>query len=729
MHNYITYLISVLSLLLTIHGSVMGKDAKNNMTIYRDIWGVPHIYAEKEEYGFYGLGYAQAEDRLETMLLGIHWVHGTLASIIGTDGLRSDILNRQWMHVEEAKIGWERLSPQLQKNYTFFASGLNQYMKEHPEEVPDWAPEAEPVDFVAISRALPWGMYQTSEGIKECVQGEIDVAHLINQGASNGWVLAHWKTEYGALTLLADPHTSLGNDAYYEYRMDAGALKSSGFAMGAMLWQAHNRYVSWAMTTGAPDVIDCYELDIDPNDPKQYRYDGEWKHFIVQEDTFAIRGGKPIKREFEYARINGILSPVAARQNGKAYVLCSAYMHDAGTMDETIYRMNLARNVGEVKEALELLGMFPQDILVGDSNGEIFYVRAGRVPKRNDKYDWSKPISGNTSDTEWQGIHALEDLIQIENPSGGYLQINNVAPDIITPLIAASDYTDYIFNDVPSRITSRGIRSNQVLSRENDFTYNDVLEHIFDEKWVGTDVWQRALRYALEKNPSWLTNRNEEIQRFVDHLLEFDGFAGKESIAALCFYYWRNGMWNIFPNGLPFTSLVDQSWEETQMEEEVGTVLLEKIISSVNEMIKVHGTTNVQYGDYFKISRGKQSWPIGGGTINIPGDGQALATDSPYAERTLRAYADRDTKKEADVKQSDIRFFERGSQAVRLVIFTNPLRSYSLKLYGQSDHPDSPHFDDQIVLASERRLKSTYFHKKELLDHLESEKIITISIE
>ena len=95
-----------------------------------------------------------------------------------------------------------------------------------------------------------------------------------------------------------------------------------------------------------------------------------------------VKDEKPVVRTLEYTRHNDRLSPVIARHNGKAYAICTSYMKDAGLFDEEIYRLNLAKNIAEVKEAVKILGMFPQNLMVGDHEGNSFYLRAGKTMGR-----------------------------------------------------------------------------------------------------------------------------------------------------------------------------------------------------------------------------------------------------------------------------------------------------------------------------------------------------------
>ena len=75
-----------------------------------------------------------------------------------------------------------------------------------------------------------------------------------------------------------------------------------------------------------------------------------------------------------------------------------------------------------------------------------------------------------------------------------------------------------------------------------------------------------------------------------------------------------------------------------------------------------------------------------------------------------------------------LRHVQIGSRLLRLVQFTDPIRSYTLHNFGQSENPDSPHYVDQAQLTSERRLKPTYFDTAELMNHVVSTRVLDVSV-
>ena len=153
--------------------------------------------------------------------------------------------------------------------------------------------------------------------------------------------------------------------------------------------------------------------------------------------------------------------------------------------------------------------------------------------------------------------------------------------------------------------------------------------------------------------------------------------------------------------------------------------LLEGIEGAIETMYTKHGTTDLHYGDVFRIGRGDYSWPLGGGSL-LPQNREACATPIRWDRNcpvTLRAMTF-GTPDSLGQRQPWL-----GSRMLRLVIFTDPIQSFTLHNYGQSEHEDSPHYSDQARLSSQRRLKPTYFNKADLLKHIVSTKTLDVRVD
>src|SRR5207248_2856655 len=233
---------------------------------------------------------------------------------------------------------------------------------------------------------------------------------------SNQWVITPSRTADGAPLALIDPHLSwYGQFRFYEARLYGGALQTSGMAIPGLPLSAlgHNAYCSVAMTTGGPDAADVYEEELNPDNPRQYKYDGQWRDMVVQKERIRVKqGGEVATKEFEIESTRH--GPVVAHRNGKAYAMKLPYF-DQYRLPEQSYLMATAHNLKEMKQALSLFQLMEQNVMVATVDGDIFYLRNGRVPVRPKSFDWKRPVPGNTPASEWLGFHALEDLVQSEN--------------------------------------------------------------------------------------------------------------------------------------------------------------------------------------------------------------------------------------------------------------------------------------------------------------------------
>ena len=161
--------------------------------------------------------------------------------------------------------------------------------------------------------------------------------------------------------------------------------------------------------------------------------------------------------------------------------------------------MMTAKNLDEMKRALAHLQLMSQNVMVGTVQGDIYYLRNGRVPIRAKGVDPSKPIPGNTSATEWQGIHPMSDLVQITNPPSGYMHNCNVSPFGMmkdSPLVPEK-YVPYIYN--ATRTAPRHQRAEMMtdlLDAANKVTLDQAIDIAFSPQVYHAELWQARLKQA-----------------------------------------------------------------------------------------------------------------------------------------------------------------------------------------------------------------------------------------
>ena len=291
------------------------------VTIVRDDFGVPHIFAKTDEGAAFGMGYAQAEDRLEELLKQYRRCTGTMSEAFGKQYFRDDYRQRLWQHAAMAQARYDQNSPKVRAIIEAYMQGVRIYMKEHPDQVPGWAPELEPWMCVALARFIIWGWPEGDAG-GDLRRGGIEPDPVAPRG-SNQWLVAANRTTYNAPMALIDPHLSWYDEfRFYEARLYGDTLQMSGMSILGLPFPSlgHNPYLSIAMTTGGPDAADCYEEELNPDNPLQYKYDDAWRDMTVRNETIKVRDEAAIHEEKVQVSYTHH-GPIVARKNGKAYSL------------------------------------------------------------------------------------------------------------------------------------------------------------------------------------------------------------------------------------------------------------------------------------------------------------------------------------------------------------------------------------------------------------------------
>ncbi|HKP11027.1 MAG TPA: penicillin acylase family protein, partial [Blastocatellia bacterium] len=598
--------------------SFTGKAANDEPTIYRDEYGIPHVFARTLESAAFAVGYAQAEDRLEELLKNYRRANGTMSEVFGQEFYRQDLIQRMMRHEAVSRERYNQVSAKMRACIESYQDGIRAFMKEHPEQVPAWAQEIHPWDVIALGRYIIFG-WPMGEAGGDLLRAGIQPDPSVYRG-SNEMLIAPNRTAMNAPIAVIDPHLSwYGEFRFYQMRIYAGDYSVSGVSiLGVPLPSlAHSRYCSVAMTTGGPDTSDIFEEELNPANPRQYRYDGKWRDMTVRKEKIRVKAGdkvdeKEVEIEFTHH------GPVVAHKNGKAYAMAIPYAEEVGLTDQ-VYEMMMARNLDQMKQALTHLQLMAQNVMVGTVQGDIYYVRNGRVPVRARGTDPSKPIPGNTSANEWQGLHAFADLVQVTNPPGGYMHNCNVTPcammknSPMTPDKYAAH--PYLYNaDCKMPRHQRAEMMTDLLDAANKVTLEQAIDIAFNPQVYHAELWQARLKKAVEEDPAVTRNRpdgtyevkvafSEDARAVYDSIQKWNRRSDADSEGALAFY--------AFKKNLP----ADVA-KQTDPPDGLADAQLVEALDKAGAWLKAtFGSTRVAYGQYFRVGRegGAKTWPVGGG--------------------------------------------------------------------------------------------------------------------
>jgi acyl-homoserine-lactone acylase len=713
-------------------------DTSHEVRIVRDAFGMAHLYSDREEDGFYGLGYAIAEDRLQQVLTWYVAIRGDLAATFGpktpplrgtelpptagrassplSDAIASDINARKYHFLATARSNFHLLPSQYQRDLRAYIAGLRAFMRAHPDRTPSWAPSLEP----ALPTAVMDFFISEAQGVCEARRSaderdEPRAAGLPQDapfplGASNAWAVAGSRTVDGRVIVESDSHgpIQIYGTLFYPYHIKAGDLDFVAFEPtgSAEFLFGHSPYFAWGITEGPRFVADCYRVRVDPKAPRRFRFDGKWLAMKVKPYSIPVKGGVPISGEFEYTYHNGVTSPVERRVGDIAYVVSYASADRIGRGAGEYYRLAMARNRTELEGALAERDAYPANMVIGGSDGLIMYIRPGRVPMRPRSLNVLGTLDGNSSKTAWRGIHSYADALKIMDPSEGYVGNSNVSPDMMygSASLRPQDFPSY-YGFEPGKTNSRQRRLIELLDRASGLSVDDAMRIAMDETIPGAERWSAAIAQAAHDQPDHVTAKLSDSQ-FLQALIRFDGALSKESRAALYASEVRRAL--LVNHRESIDSLVDAIEAGNRLPREVQRLLLDSIAEARQHIIETYGRLDLTWGDVHRVGRGGVDLPVGGGLLiagaqrgGVPGVADYLAVSPPVTGiaslRALTFATDPQTHKETLIGGERIPF---------VVHFTSSgAQSYAQTLLGLNDDPASPHYSDQAHLASEKQLR------------------------
>lgn len=680
MLNNLARLLALVLLLLC----PLGHAFSGEVTLKRDTWGVPHVFAGNLADGAYALGYAQAEDRVEQIFTNYRLGIGRIAEITGAEDIDEDLKKLVSKHAEVSRRRYGELPADVRSMCEAFQAGVRAWLKQHPEKTPANALEMEPWMIPALWRNVifgwPLGRATRDLGARETFKP-----------FSNEWSVRPERTADNAALLLIDPHVRWdGLFRFYEFRLHAGNLDASGFgAVGApFVALGHNAFLGWTCTTGGPDTTDVYMLEIDPANPMRYRYDDQWREITTETVRIPVKGQPDAVRTIERCHYG----PILKREGNRAYAMACPYIEENDVIPQ-FFRMMTARNLKEFDAAMSMNQLMEQNVMYADVEGNIRYIRTGRVPIRPAGYDPSKPLPGNTSKSEWLGIHPMKDLIQYLNPETGYMQNCNIGPDMMAKNLPLdfSKFPAYVYDTKPGQTNSRGRRAVELLEATPKMTIDQAHAIAMDIHADRCEEWQKSLKEAaagVDMTKARKGVKPEDLRRAIEILTAWNGMMDQASTGASLYRALRE------------TAQKHKLDAKSSPEDRIDS-----FAEAVAWLQNNHGSFEVPYGQIHRMRRGEKSWPVSGG-------------DSGAGDQTLRAIS----------SDLDGKFYygRAGQNWVQLVQFKpGDVQSWSVTPYGQSDDPASPHFTDQAEkLFSPGKMKPTWFRSGELKGHVESTKVL-----
>ncbi|MHB8864612.1 MAG: penicillin acylase family protein [Pirellulaceae bacterium] len=501
----------------------------------RDTWGIPHVFAAAEEDGFFGLGYAAAEDRLLQMELVRRKAAGRLAEVFGRDWVDADREARIAGHAEYAPRALANLPERWQRALGAYAAGVNAWRHAHPDAVarrfqplgisPDpWTP----ADCLLAARGIlslgsPFsvaaveGYYRFHELVAQVGEAEAALQSSISiddsvavvsesemakdeasyarlkqrprmpgfelrsvdgqtepRRMSHAWAVSGRRSTTGRPILENDPQLTLSSPPFfYEFHLASGNIDARGLGIPGCpgLFVGFNRHVAWG---GSALGVDSHVIFLERLTPdgKNYLFENQALPFERRLERIEVKGGQPVIQEVLTNRHGTVFnSLVPPARAGDAYVCYDAQTMDAGACARMMLEVLDAGNWTEFRHALDHYYYPGLHVVYADAEGNVGYHTLVHRPLTTRSPRHA--LEGWTGRDEVNGRIPLNELPHMLNPDAGYVSHANNLP-------VGSWYPyDLGLSTGGTGDTSRSWRLRQLLDGDRKLKFSlDDFEHV-----------------------------------------------------------------------------------------------------------------------------------------------------------------------------------------------------------------------------------------------------------
>ncbi|HEY2661351.1 MAG TPA: acylase [Caulobacteraceae bacterium] len=689
------------------------KQEAANVTIIRDNWGIAHIHGKTDADAVFGMIYAQAEDdfnRVETNYLN---ALGRLAETEGEPVVYQDLRQKLFIDPVSLKAQYAASPPWLKALMNAWADGLNDYLVTHPDIKPRVIHHFEPWMALSFSEGSIGGdIERVSVPELKAFYGHQPVAKAEAAGpvfyreptGSNGMAIAPSNTVDHHALLLINPHTSFFFRSEAQVSSDAGLNVYGASTWGQFfVYQGFNAHAGWMHTSSGVDNVDEFaETIVHKGGKLFYRYGAELRPLTASKITVPYRtadGGLASKSFTVYRTHHG---PIVREANGKWISI--ALMNTPTAALEQSFLRTKTTDYKSFRKVAELRANSSNNTLFADDSGDIAYLHPQFIPKRDDKFDYTKPVDGADPATDWKGLHALDEAPHVVNPPNGWVFNTNNWPYSAAGAYSPkqADYPRYM--DLAGE-TPRGQHAIRVLQNKTDFTPASLIAAAYDPYLPAFAQLIPTLLAAYDQTATD-DPLKAKLADQIAALRAWDYRWGADSTTTSLAVFWGDTLW------------ADSHQDAEREDLNVYDYMANK--TSAQQKLKALATASDRLTTDFG------SWKTPWGEINryqrLNGDIVQKFTDAgpsipvPFTSAQWGSLASFGAHRYPGTKKY---YGVSGNSFVAVVEFGPKVRAFAVTAGGESGDPKSPHFADQATRYAAGDLREVYFYPEQLKGHVE----------
>ena len=459
------------------------KGLAQNVSVRRNAMGMPLIESNSFHDALFTLGYVHASDRINQMVTLRLLAQGRLAEMSGASMLDADRYMRAVNLKKSADELYKASSPRLKRFFEVYARGVNAYLFRYADKLPGdlassgykpeyWKAEDSALIFALLNFSqsanlpeeisslvlaqtvssdklawltpsapdenLPLAEADKLQGLK--LNGQIPgltelsnasqqlaAVNLLGASTSNNWAIAPQRSRSGKSILASDSHGPLAAPSLWTFvQIRAPKYQAAGVTVAGlpMVLGGFNGKVAWSATSVLGDNQDLFLEKIRrQGNSLTYEVNGKWQPLGVRNETYFVKGQRPIREAVYETRHGALLNSAQAVQgNGFGLALQTPSFTDDKSLD-AFFDLTRAQNVERASDASREIRAIALNMVFADASN-IGWQVTGRFPNRREG-EGLLPSPGWEGRYDWDGyadpmLHPYD-----QDPTQGWLGTAN----------------------------------------------------------------------------------------------------------------------------------------------------------------------------------------------------------------------------------------------------------------------------------------------------------------
>ncbi|AYN68205.1 penicillin acylase family protein [Euzebyella marina] len=756
-------------------GELELESLQQEVSVYYDSYGIPHIYGSSEKDAFRALGYIHAQDRLWQMELLRRIGKGQLSELFGKDLISTDKFFLA-LGIDDASA---KTVSQLNKNdegvqlTQAYLDGINSFLKEGPTPVEFYLTgiEKRPFELTDVYNVMGYMAFSfamahktdplltkmkeqlgpqylkdlsihsdtSTVWLKNTLQSDsvslktneviagifktLEALNIPQFEGSNSWVLGPEKTKNKKVIFANDPHIGFSQPSvWYEAHVVTPQYEKYGYHLAGVPFPilGHDRNLAYGMTMFENDDVDFYYEDENPEDKSRYRVNDSWRSYEMVDKIIKVKDSTDIEFTFKKTHRGPILNGIADQVDMKRPVsMWWVYTQHDNQVMKALYELSHANDIDQFRASLKYIHAPGLNIMYGDAKDNVAWWASAHLYQIPDSVNTKLIYDGTNYLDDQKKYLDFSQNPHAENPDWHYVYSANNQPDSIAGML----YPGYYLPE------NRARRIVDLLDAKDDWVMSDVQKMIND---VNSPVDVATVKSLLKLID--MEGLSESDLGTLDDLGAWQGGYELDDLEATVFHRWMFYVLNdVFKDELGqglfdefmSTHLIKRSiaplvnnensvwWNDvaTEKEETAKEIVTQAFHQAISDLEKSLGSDREKWF-WQRVHTLEHGHPIG----------QVEMLRSFFNVGPFEVEGSREV-----INNMYFPYGEDGNYKVssgpstrRVIDFSDIENSMSILPTGQSGNPFSEHYKDQAQMYAEGKFRKMMMNKKEIQDQAES---------